>query len=195
MISFTEAQLVAWLGWVMLPFFRILALFSAAPVLSQRAVPMRARVGLALLVAGTMAPSVTAPPAGFDPLSLAAAGFIAQEVAVGLAIGFVARLLFAAFDLAGEIIGLQMGLSFAGFFTPQGSQGNAVGSFLTTSASLIFVAMNGPLLMIAALLRSFTTLPIGNVPFEFAARFDPLALGAEVFALGLVIALPFMALI
>jgi flagellar biosynthetic protein FliR len=33
------------------------------------------------------------------------------------------------------------------------------------------------------------------VPFEFARRFDPVALGAEVFALGLLIALPFLTLI
>ncbi|MFM1990320.1 MAG: hypothetical protein RJA99_3277 [Pseudomonadota bacterium] len=194
MVAFSDAQLQAWMAAFLLPFFRILALFSAAPVLSIRAVPARARIGLSLVLAATIAPSV-ALPVGGDLVSLAGLGWIAQEVCVGLAIGFAARLVFAAFDLAGEVIGLQMGLSFAGFFDPQGGTGTPVGSFMNTMATLMFVALNGPLLLIAATLRSFTTLPVGRVPFEFAGRFDPVALGAEVFALGLLIALPFLALI
>lgn len=194
MIAFTDAQLQAWLAAFLLPFFRILALFSAAPVLSMRSVPARLRIGLSVVLAATIAPSVAVPPA-IDPVSMISLGFIAQEVAVGLAIGFAARLVFAAFQLAGEVIGLQMGLSFAGFFDPSGGTGNAVGSFMNTTASLMFVALNGPLLLIAATLRSFATLPIGQVPFEFVARFDPVRLGSEVFALGLLIAVPFLALI
>jgi flagellar biosynthetic protein FliR len=194
MVALTDAQLQGWIAAFLLPFFRILALFTAAPVLSMRAVPARARIGLALVLAATIAPSVAAP-ARIDLLSWAGLGFVAQEVAVGLAIGFAARLVFAAFDVAGEVIGLQMGLSFAGFFDPQGGQGTAVGSFIGTTAMMLFVSMNGPLLLIVATLRSFATLPVGEVPFEFARRMDPIALGAEVFALGLLIALPFLALI
>ena len=194
MVAFTDAQLQAWLAAFLLPFVRLLALFTAAPVLSLRAIPARARIGLAAVLAATIAPSV-APPVGIDLLSGTGLGFVAQEVAVGLSIGFAARLVFAAFDLAGEVIGLQMGLSYAGFFDPQGGQGTAVGSFMNTTATLLFVTMNGPLLLIAATLRSFATLPVGDVPFEFARRFDPVALGAEVFALGLLIATPFLALI
>jgi flagellar biosynthetic protein FliR len=194
MVVFTDAQLQAWLASFLLPFCRILALFSSAPVLSLKSVPARARVGLSIVLAATIAPSV-AMPIRADLLSFTGLGYIAQEVAVGLAIGFAARLVFAAFDLAGEVIGLQMGLSFAGFFDPGGGTGTAVGTFMNATATLLFLALNGPLLLIAATLRSFTTLPVGNVPFEFAQRFDPVALGAEVFAIGLLIAVPFLALI
>lgn len=194
MVAFSDAQLQAWMAAFLLPFFRILALFSAAPVLSLRSVPGRIRVGLSIVLAATIAPSVTVPMK-VDLLSMTGLGFVAQEVAVGLAIGFVARLMFAAFDLAGEVIGLQMGLSFAGFFDPQGGTGTAVGSFMNATATLIFLALNGPLLLIAATLRSFSTLPVGQVAFGFTSRFDPVSLGAEVFALGLLIALPFLALI
>jgi flagellar biosynthetic protein FliR len=193
-VSFTDAQLQAWLAAFALPFFRLLALFSAAPVLSIRSVPSRARVGISAVLAVTMAPA-TVSTAGIDLLSLTGLGFAVQEVAIGLAIGFSARLAFAAFDLAGEVIGLQMGLSFAGFFDPEGGQGTAVGSFMNTTATLTFVAMNGPLLLIAATLRSFDSLPMGRIAFDFAGRFNPIALGAEVFALGLLIAVPFLAMI
>jgi flagellar biosynthetic protein FliR len=146
------------------------------------------------MLAVTLAPG-NVPTAGIDLVSFKGLGYVAQEVMVGLAIGFAARLAFAAFDLAGELIGMQMGLSYAGFFDPQGGQGNAVGAFMNTTATLTFVALNGPLLLVAATMRSFDSLPIGRVPFEFVARFDPVALGAEVFALGLLIATPFLALI
>jgi flagellar biosynthetic protein FliR len=146
------------------------------------------------LLAVTLAPG-NVPTAGIDLVSFKGLGYVAQEVMVGLAIGFAARLAFAAFDLAGELIGMQMGLSYAGFFDPQGGQGNAVGAFMNTTATLTFVALNGPLLLVAATMRSFDSLPIGRVPFEFVARVDPVALGAEVFALGLLIATPFLALI
>ena len=194
MVDFSDAQISAWLAGIFLPFVRILALFTAAPVLSLRSVPARLRIGVALVLAMMMAPTLSLP-AGLDMLSWQGGGYVAQEVLVGLSIGFAARLAFAAFDLAGELIGLQMGLSFAGFFDPSGAQGNAVGSFMNTTASLTFLAMNGPLLLIAATLRSFSSLPIGEVPFQFVARFDPIALGAEVFSLGLLIATPFLALI
>ena len=119
MVAFSDAQLQSWIVAFVLPFMRILALFTAAPLLSMRAVPARARIGLALVIAAAMAPSITgAMPEGLTLTSLRLLGFVAQEVMVGLTIGFSARLAFAAFDLAGEVIGLQMGLSFAGFFDP-----------------------------------------------------------------------------
>ncbi|MBP7567783.1 MAG: flagellar biosynthetic protein FliR, partial [Burkholderiaceae bacterium] len=51
MITFTEAQLMAWVSPILWPFLRVLAMFSVAPVFSQRAIPLRAKVGLAFLVA------------------------------------------------------------------------------------------------------------------------------------------------
>ena len=194
MIAFSDADLNGWIAAFVLPFFRILALFTAAPVLSIRSIPARARIGLSLMIAATIAPSVAAPASAML-WSLQGLVWVMQEVCVGLAIGFSARLIFAAFDLAGEVIGLQMGLSFAGYFDPQGETGTAVGSFITTLITWMFVSLNGPLLLIAATLRSFSSLPVGEVPFAFVAGFDPVALGAEVFSLGLLIALPFLTLI
>ena len=51
MITFTEAQLVAWISPILWPFLRVLAVFTVAPVFSMRAIPMRLKVGLAFLVA------------------------------------------------------------------------------------------------------------------------------------------------
>lgn len=188
MVAFSDAQLQAWLAAFLLPFFRILALFSAAPVLSLRTVPARARIGLSVVLAATIAPSVAAP-VRVDPTSWAMLGFVAQEVAVGLAIGFAARLVFAAFDLAGEVIGLQMGLGFATFFDPGGgSQAAMPGAFITVVAFLVFLALDGHLVLIGGVVESFRDLPPGTL----LARFDPRVLaatGATLFKLALQLAI------
>ena len=196
MISATDTQLLAWLSAFLLPFFRVLALFTAAPILSSRAFPARARVASAAAIALLAAPYASLPTGTQPSLgSPAALAMVAHEVLVGLAIGFAARLVFAAFELAGEIIGLQMGLSFAGFFDPGGGTGNAIGRVFGATGTLIFIAANGPLMLIAAVVQSFESFPLDSHPFAFAARLSPAAFGTELFALALAIALPFITLL
>ena len=196
-VSIDQAQMLAWLSAFLLPMFRVLGLFTAAPVLSSRAVPARARVALAALVAVVAAPfaavdpSLTGPVLG-SPLAWAA---VAHEVLIGLAMGFSARLVFAAFELAGELIGLQMGLSFAGFFDPSGGGGTAIGAFFGATGTLLFVALNGPLALIGALVQSFAVFPVSPEPLAFLTRLQPAAFGAEMFALALAVALPFFTLL
>lgn len=189
MVVFSQLQLDTWLAGFLLPFFRVLALFSAAPVLSNRALPVRARVAASLVLAILVAPYAGVPP-GVQLASVAGFALVAQQVLVGLALGFAARLLFAAFETAGELIGLQMGFSFAGFFDPQGGSDSAVGSWLQTLATLIFVTMNGHLVLIEALVGTFRTIPIAAEPWAGLSLVRLDLLGGEVFRLALVLALP-----
>ncbi len=189
MVTLSQLQLDAWLAGLFLPFVRILALFTAAPVLSHRSVPMRVRVAVAGAIAFLVAPFAGVPP-GTSLGSLAGLGLVAQQVGIGLAIGFAARLLFAVFELAGEFIGLQMGFSFAGFFDPTGGTDSAVGSWLNTMAMMLFIALNAHLLLVDALVASFQALPIADDPFSVLTTLRADRLGAEVFRLALVLALP-----
>lgn len=194
MIAFSDTQLLGWLGAFLLPMFRILALFSVAPVLGNRAVPVRVRVALAGAIAALIAPFVDVP-ADWSLGTTAGMGLVVREIAIGLMIGFVIRLAIAAFELAGEIIGLQMGLSFAGFFDPQAGQANAVGRLLNTFALAAFVALNGPLLVIAAILQSFVALPVAGSGLTGLGPASAVALGGQMFATAVAIALPFVALL
>ena len=194
MISITEAQLLGWLATFLLPFFRILGIFTAAPILSARAFPARIRIGLALLIAIVAAPLGNAPPAAFDDPAIWL--LLASEMMVGLAIGLVARMILSAVDLAGETIGLQMGLSFAGFFDPaSGTNSNAVGRLLGTLSLMAFVAADGPALLIAATVQSIETVPAAEAGSAFLGRIDIGGVATTVFELGLLIALPYMALL
>lgn len=189
MLSFSQQQLDAWLAGAFLPFLRILALFSAAPLLSNRSLPTRARVAAAAAIALVVAP-LAQVPAGISLGSALGLGLVAQQVVIGLALGFAARLLFAVFELAGEFIGLQMGFSFAGFFDPHGGSESAVGAWLNTLALTLFLAVNGHLVLIEALVHTFRVFPIvadaGALPLP--PRLDQL--GGEVFRLALTLALP-----
>ena len=195
MISFTEAQLNAWLLPLVWPFIRVLALFSAMPIFSRRNVPMRLRIALAGFIALVVQPMLPAMPV--VPLDSALAlAMVAQQVLIGLAIGFAVRVVFAAVEFAGELIGLQMGLNFAGFFDPvTASQGTSVSAFFSTMVAWVFIALNGHAIVLWALAGSFETFPVSPEPFAFVRQTLPHRWGAEIFATGLWIALPVVTMV
>ncbi|MGH1360190.1 MAG: flagellar biosynthetic protein FliR [Burkholderiaceae bacterium] len=191
MISFTDATLLDLVASILLPLFRVAGLFTAAPVLSQRSTPMQVRVGLAFMISLLAAPTIEMPEVA---LGLEMFPLIAHEIIVGLTLGFIARLIFAAFEIAGEAIGLQMGLSFAGFFDPQSGAANPVARTINLTAITAFVMLNGPGLLVAAVIASFNVIPI-DASFTWLAESSPALMGTAVFSLALSIALPFMMLL
>jgi flagellar biosynthetic protein FliR len=194
-VEIAEAQLLAWITPVLWPFLRALALFSALPVMGTRTVPMRVRIGLSMLVAIAAQASLPPMPAvALDsPLAFA---IVAQQVLIGLSMGFAVRVVFAAVELGGELVGLQMGLNFAGFFDPvSASAGTATGRFYGTMVGWLFVVINGHLLVLAALVQSFRSFPVGPEPFGFLRATLPHQWGAEIFMTGLWIALPLIAML
>jgi flagellar biosynthetic protein FliR len=195
MVSFTEAQILEWVTPLLWSFLRALFLFSALPVLGSRMVPARVRVGLAALIALAAQPAL--PPV--QPVALDSALallLVAQQAVIGLALGFAVRVVFAAVEFAGEIIGLQMGLNFAGFFDPiSASAATASSRLFGTLVSWLFIVINGHLLVVMALVDSFTAYPVGPQPFAFLATTLPHQWGAEVFAIGLWIALPLVSML
>ncbi|MDF1485761.1 flagellar biosynthetic protein FliR [Ramlibacter sp. H39-3-26] len=195
MITFSEAQLMAWISPILWPFLRVLALFSVAPVFSMRVIPVQARVGLAFLIALCAQPMLESQPI-IDVNGREALGAVAQQLGVGMSIGFAVRLVFAAVELAGEVIGLQMGLNFAAFFDPaSNSQVSAVSRFFGNIGTLLFVVVNGHLVVLMAVVASFERFPVnGNV----VASLQGLGLhefGTALFSSALWIALPMIALL
>jgi len=186
---------MAWLSPVLWPFLRVLALFSAAPVFSTRAIPMRARIALAFFVA-LCAQAILPPQPVIDPNSRAALGAVVQQVGIGLAMGFAVRIVFSAIELAGEIIGLQMGLNFASFFDPlRGTQVSAVERFFGNLALLLFVVLGGHLMLLFALVKSFTAFPADGNFLHSLTQLPLHTLGANLFASALWLALPMMVLL
>jgi flagellar biosynthesis protein FliR len=195
MLTFTDTQVMAWVSPLLWPFLRVLALFGAMPVIAQRSVPMRVRVALAFLIA--LCAQASLPEMPTIALDSAQAFLVViQQLLIGLSLGFAARIVFSAIEFAGELVGLQMGLNFAGFFDPAtGGQTTAVSRFYSISVSWLFIVINGHLLLIAAVVQSFQAFPVGPEPFAFLRSVQPQLWGAEIFRLGLWIALPMIAML
>lgn len=192
MISFTSAQLDLWLATLLYPLARILAMIATSPIFGNKQVPVRVKIGLSVLLTIIIAPTVEGlPSVGVgSPLGLL---IIVQQIIIGVAMGFSMRLIFTAVEMAGEFAGLQMGLGFASFYDPvNASFTPIVAQLLGFLASLIFLALNGHLLLISGLAESFHTLPIGGMIqkkgfMEFANW------GGSIFEFALQISLPVLA--
>ncbi|HYM73106.1 MAG TPA: flagellar biosynthetic protein FliR [Stellaceae bacterium] len=195
MLSVSDADLTRWLGQFFWPFIRILALFAAAPGFSSVAIPVRAKVALAfviaLLVAGTLKQS-----APLD-LSWATVTLAVEQVLVGLAIGFAMQLTLAAMGLAGEFVGIQMGFGFASLYDIQsGFEVPVMANFFSLVALLLFIALNGHLLLLGVLVKSFTVVPIAVGSGITGEGWRALArAGAVLFQLGVWLALPVIAVL
>jgi flagellar biosynthetic protein FliR len=123
-------------------------------------------------------------------------GAVIQQVGVGLAIGFAIRVVFAAVELAGEVVGFQMGLNFASFFDPSfNTQSSAVARFFGQMATFMFIVMNGHLLVLMAVIKSFNAFPVDQNFLEALKQMKVLDLGADVFASGLWISLPMVGML
>lgn len=161
----------------------------------MRVIPMRTRIGLAFLVAVCAQAVLVNQP--LVPLNgPEALGAVAQQVAVGIAIGFAVRLVFTSVELAGEVIGLQMGLNFASFFDPaSNAQVSAVARFFGQISMLLFVVINGHLLVLMAVVKSFDAFPVDGNFLQALGQLRLYTLGTSLFSSALWIALPMVALL
>lgn len=193
MLTITHAQLYAWLALFLWPFFRLLAFMMTAPLLGHSSIPRTVKLGLAALITFVVAPGL--PPFPAVPIwSWAGLGIIVEQILIGAALGLVLRVTFTAVMAAGDFIGLQMGLAFATFVSPDtGTNTMVLSRLFYMIALLMFLALNGHLMVIETLAFSFHALPVGVAGLNVGA-FDLLARsGATIFSAGLALALPLIA--
>ncbi|MES2070396.1 MAG: flagellar biosynthetic protein FliR [Pseudomonadota bacterium] len=168
-------------------------MISIAPPFGNSTVPVQVKLILGIMLALIVAPAIPVLDIA-DPLSVTGIMILIQQFIIGIAMGFVIRVVFSGIEMAGEVIGLTMGLGFASFFDPQ-TQGrtNAISQFLVLLATLIFVSMNVHLSMLAALVESFTTIPI-STSLTNGFSFQRLAIwGEQIFIYGMQLSLPIVA--
>ncbi len=193
MISFTSAQLDAWITAFLFPLARIFGLLASAPIFNNVAQPQRIRLGVGLVITLAIVPVLPPMPA-VPPGSWLGFVILAQQILIGVLLGFTLRIAFAAIDVAGDLIGFQMGLSFAVFYDPQNAgQTPVLSEFLGLLAMLIFLAMNGHLLTLQVLVESFRLLPVSATPFSTGGISSMLAWSSVLFSAGLLLALPLIA--
>ena len=193
MISFTSAELNTLITGLLWPLTRILGLLAVAPLYGNVSVPATVKIGLGLLLAMIIAPTVP-PVLGVDPMSLPGLLILVQQLLIGVAMGFTMRIVFACMELAGELAGLSMGLGFATFFDPQ-TQGRsiAVSQFLSLVTIMLYLATNVHLALLSTLADSFVSMPINDAPLNGKLFEQITGWGGKVFSTGLQLALPIVA--
>ena len=195
MINISSAQLDAWFGLFIWPFLRITALLLSEPVLGNRAVPTRIRLGIAVILTVTIAPMLPVSPT-VNILSAQGIVMATQQILIGVILGLSVRMALNGIEMAGHIAGLSMGLGFATFFDPQnGAQSPVLAQFLGMFAMLVFLALNGHLIVISALFESFQILPISTASLNPDGFYAIALAGGQMFLVGLMLALPLIAAI
>ena len=148
MLELSDAQIGAWVGQFLLPLFRIAALLMSMPLIGTQLVPMRVRLYLAVAIAVVVVPGLPPVPV-VEALSAQALVLIAEQILIGVMLGFVLQLFFHVFIVSGQMLAMQMGLGFASMVDPaNGVSVPVIGQFFNMLVILLFLAMNGHLVVL-----------------------------------------------
>jgi flagellar biosynthetic protein FliR len=170
---------------------RFSGLIVSAPILASRNFPAMAKIGLAALSAMLVVPTLTPLE---EALPTKPMGFILMasgEVLIGLMIGFVMTLVFAAVQVAGQIVDMLSGFALMNVFNPAlETQVPIFGFFLFVLAALYLLVVNGHHLMLLALVHTFDVIPLGGFAVHPEMLREVSTWGRDMFYDGLLIAAP-----
>lgn len=179
---------------LLLLFARMMGLFATAPVWSNKLVPVQMRVALAMGTAVVVSPLFRE----MDPVATlpAMVMLVVKELLVGMVIGFVAALTFAAVQFAGQLLDLNMGLSMVNLLDPMtNTQMPVMGNFLYILSLLIFFTINGHHMLLTALMDSYALVPLGSATMNGPLAEAVMRMGGNLFLLGFKVAAPVLAAI
>jgi flagellar biosynthetic protein FliR len=165
-----------------LVFMRMAGIFLTAPVFASRNIPLTVKAAWILLISFLLFPVVE-----FKPLDLPASGLplvmaVVREMLIGFSIGLGATLIFTGIQLAGQIVDIQMGLGMVNIIDPiTSTQISVMGQYYYLIATLVFMAVDGHLLLLRGVADSFTLVPLGQAHFSAALGIKMMSLVSQVF--------------
>jgi flagellar biosynthetic protein FliR len=188
-IALTTGQLESWVAQGFFPFARIGACLMVAPLFGARFVPARTRILLAAALTALVAPLTTST--GVAPFSAQGFVVVAQQLLIGVALGFSLQVVFDALGLAGQLLANSMGLSFAFNVDPlRGSSTAALGQLYIILATLTFLSLGGHLALLEVLVHGFTTMPIGTSGLDREGLWTLVLWSGQLFSGAISVALP-----
>ena len=189
MLSVTTGQIEAWVAMYLWPFVRVGACLMVAPVFGTSFVPPRSRLLLAAALTLLVAPLL--PPTNVAVLSATGFGIVAQQMLIGVAMGFVVQIVFDALARAGQLLANSMGLSFAFNVDPlRGASTPVLGQFYSIIVTLTFLALNGHLALLEVLVDGFRSLPVGIDGLGTDGLWQVTLWGGQIFRGALLVSLP-----
>jgi len=170
---------------------RISGLMVFAPVFSSSAIPPRVKAALVLAIALLVAPVVAALPGAHAELGVLP---VLGELSVGLLLGLTLSFLFEALDFAGQVLGFQFSFSLVNLMDPNAPvQTPLLGQMFSLLGTLVVLGAGLHRTLLAALLKTFATAPVGTVRFDPGAGLELVTMGSGIFAAALQLAAPVMA--
>ncbi|SFC17340.1 flagellar biosynthetic protein FliR [Marinospirillum celere] len=186
----TGAELTAWIGTFLWPFFRVGAFFMAAPIFSANMVPAPIRILLAFALTLMLMPLLPPMPV-MDGLSPQTWILVAQQILIGASLGFIVQLLFQVFVVFGQLVAMQIGMGMAQMADPSsGINVTVLSQYTLIMTNLVFLAVGGHLVVIYTLAESFTVIPVSTEGFTRDHAWLIAIQGGWLFAGALLMALP-----
>ncbi|MGI6548896.1 MAG: flagellar biosynthetic protein FliR [Syntrophomonadales bacterium] len=184
------------MGWqgLLLVIGRTSGLFITSPVLSGRQVPIQVKILLIIFLSGMIAfvnPIRTEVPITHPAMFVMALG---MEILIGYTLGFIAYVIFAGIQLAGQLMDMQMGFGIVNVIDPQsGTQVPLIGNFQYLVAIMVFLGVNGHHLLLRALNDSYQFIPVLGAGIDGQFLEFMMEMGAYMFVIGLKLAAPVVA--
>ncbi|MDZ7772894.1 MAG: flagellar biosynthetic protein FliR [Balneolaceae bacterium] len=175
-------------------FVRVAGVVGTAPFFSNGSIPMRVKLFFAMALTVMLYPVVPVQSTGIpvDATTIEVVVLIVKELLVGAAMGLAGQLIFAGLQMGGELMSVNVGLSFASVVDPVNqSQGSIVAQLFGLLGVLVFVGVGGDEYYIRALAHSFTVVPVGEGMVTQAAPVF-IEMATYLFVVGVQMAAPFI---
>jgi flagellar biosynthetic protein FliR len=177
---------------ILLIWIRLMGLFVTAPVWSNRQVPVQVRGALSLAMAVLVHGLIPQPAPVVSLIQLIPLAL--KELLVGMLIGFVVAMAFAAFQFAGELLDMNIGFTMMNVLDPiSNTQAPLLGNFLFLIALLVFFAINGHHLLFRAMVDSYQLIPVDGAVLNGPLADHLVQSAGKLFVIGLQIAIPVLA--
>jgi flagellar biosynthetic protein FliR len=169
---------------------RISGLMVFAPVFSSEAIPARVKAAFVLSVSFLVAPVVAVFPGAHVELRIMA---VLGELSVGLVFGLTLSLLFEALEFAGQVLGFQFSFSLVNLMDPNAPvQIPLMGQLFGLLGTLTVLGAGLHRTLLASLLRTFATAPVGTVTLDPRAGWTLVTMASGIFAAALQLSAPVM---
>jgi flagellar biosynthetic protein FliR len=189
----------AWGDFILLVFIfiRIGIIFAIVPFFNAEVIPRRVTAIIAFFLSLVLMPVVPPVQVRVEDLNVLVLVFILiHEMLIGMCLGLAVDVIFAGVQIAGELIGFQMGFSIANVVDPMtGVNAPITSNVLYMTAFLLFFSFGGHHLLIKALVETFQIIPIGE---SFAHRgyiMSVLTYAGQMFVIGVKVAAPIVGIL
>lgn len=178
----------------LLIFFRCTSFFILTPVFGRREIPTQGRIGLAALISYIVYNFV--PNIKYSGKLWILFTLIIKEITVGIAMGYITLLMFSSLYLAGEVIDMEMGFGIVNVMDPQSNtQVPLMGNFYYILTLIVFLTVNGHHILISALIKSYSIVPLGEAIFGKSFLNAIIASFSDMLVIGAKVSLPIVAII